>query len=400
MVGHRNSSKNNNAESAQDYLDLTVVDQAFGDFADLYSDVLRVSVAATPEQIQLAYFDRRSELFTLLAKIDAKQPQTKQTATDRFHTERKMDSVVLAVRILGDPTQRLRYDRMRQERLLNRRRAMQGQLPGFEPESPINTSLDAPSVVDEHDYTPNSHHRGNGNSHSKRKSSSKKKDRKNRRQMEIEVMEQTSLSPEEPQHQGRASPKRSSKDKKGSSSSSRKRNYTMEEPTDKYQPAVVTPTHHDEDQVRMRNTTSSDETEGTDPTVTDGEDDSATADREPRTRGRSRRRSGSEDQRDGEEEDDDNNTAKQNERGGCLALFKGSSKSNNKSSSSSSVQKSSGALSCLGSSRTFRKLSDEISGAFEDTLVSVDQVFNAFTLTDKDIKAVTKRIDRAKHQLH
>jgi hypothetical protein len=60
---------------------------------------------------------------------------------------------------------------------------------------------------------------------------------------------------------------------------------------------------------------------------------------------------------------------------------------------------SSGMLSCITNSRILRKLTDEISGACEDTLVSVDQVFNAFTLTDRDIRAVTKRIDKAKRQL-
>jgi hypothetical protein len=117
------------AETAADALDLSVIDNAFGDFADLYSDVLRVSVVATHEQIQLAYFDRRSELFALLAKMDA-APQDDSAGTTHADAERKMDSVVLAVRILGDPEQRLDYDRMRQERLLNRRRAAHGQLPG------------------------------------------------------------------------------------------------------------------------------------------------------------------------------------------------------------------------------------------------------------------------------
>jgi hypothetical protein len=59
----------------------------------------------------------------------------------------------------------------------------------------------------------------------------------------------------------------------------------------------------------------------------------------------------------------------------------------------------SGMLSCITNSRILRKFTDEISGACEDTLVSVDQVFNAFTLTDRDIRAVTKRIDKAKRQL-
>jgi len=56
-------------------------------------------------------------------------------------------------------------------------------------------------------------------------------------------------------------------------------------------------------------------------------------------------------------------------------------------------------FSCISASKTFKSLTDELSGACEDTLVSVDQVFHAFTLTDKDIKAVTKKIGKAKRLL-
>ena len=58
-----------------------------------------------------------------------------------------------------------------------------------------------------------------------------------------------------------------------------------------------------------------------------------------------------------------------------------------------------GMFGCITGTKTFRNISDEVSGACEDTLISVDQVFNAFTLTDKDIKAVTKKIHKAKMQL-
>lgn len=66
--------------------------------------------SATAEQLQMAYFDRRSELFALLASIDSEQEQDDITASHRFHAERKMDAVVMAVRILGDPELRQEYD--------------------------------------------------------------------------------------------------------------------------------------------------------------------------------------------------------------------------------------------------------------------------------------------------
>ncbi|CAB9515719.1 expressed unknown protein [Seminavis robusta] len=89
---------------------LEVIYQAFGEHADLYKDVLQVKSSATAEQIQMAYFDRRSELFALLASIDSEEEQDDITASHRFHAERKMDAVVMAVRILGDPQLREEYD--------------------------------------------------------------------------------------------------------------------------------------------------------------------------------------------------------------------------------------------------------------------------------------------------
>ena len=68
------------------------------------------------------------------------------------------------------------------------------------------------------------------------------------------------------------------------------------------------------------------------------------------------------------------------------------------SAASGKAEERSDMLSCITNSRILRNISDEISGACEDALVSVDQVFNAFTLTDKDIRAVTRRIDKAKQQ--
>ena len=59
-----------------------------------------------------------------------------------------------------------------------------------------------------------------------------------------------------------------------------------------------------------------------------------------------------------------------------------------------------GLFGCISGSRAVQRIANEISGACDDTLTSFDQVFNAFTLTDKDIKAVRKKIDRAERQLN
>jgi hypothetical protein len=97
-------------------VNLSIIDEAYGAASDLYRDILRVNSNATPEQIQRAYFDRRNELFELLANMD-QEDQDSITASHRFHAERKMDAVVMAMRILGDPILRIQYDDMRVERI-------------------------------------------------------------------------------------------------------------------------------------------------------------------------------------------------------------------------------------------------------------------------------------------
>jgi hypothetical protein len=96
---------------------LLVIDEAFGPSADLYVDVLGVQPNASNGQIQHSYFDRREELFRLLNDIDEDQEQDSITTSHRLHAERKLDAVVVAMRILGDSELRIEYDDMRFERL-------------------------------------------------------------------------------------------------------------------------------------------------------------------------------------------------------------------------------------------------------------------------------------------
>mmetsp|Transcript_10023 Transcript_10023/g.28475 ORF Transcript_10023/g.28475 Transcript_10023/m.28475 type:complete len:84 (-) Transcript_10023:325-576(-) len=48
---------------------------------------------------------------------------------------------------------------------------------------------------------------------------------------------------------------------------------------------------------------------------------------------------------------------------------------------------------CLGG------IKDEITGTYQDTVTSMSQVCGAFTLTDKDINAVSKHIRKFKREL-
>ena len=95
-------------------VDLSVIDEAFGPTSDLYTDVLGVKSNASSEQIQRAYFERRNDLFGLLADMDAEVEQDSITESHRFHAERQLDAVVMTLRILGDANARSAYDDLRE----------------------------------------------------------------------------------------------------------------------------------------------------------------------------------------------------------------------------------------------------------------------------------------------
>lgn len=100
-------------------LNLSAIDEAFGERADLYRDVLRLKSDASTQQIQQAYFSRRDELFQMFADFDHEQVPT--DSPQRYQLERQMDALVMALRILGDPTTRIRYDEIRRDRVVGRK---------------------------------------------------------------------------------------------------------------------------------------------------------------------------------------------------------------------------------------------------------------------------------------
>ena len=113
---------NSGCSNTMNELNLSVVNEAYGDHSDLYLHVLRVKPNAGSAQIQEAYFDRRNELFHILSQISRTGKENDNDNDDdqqqqQRNTERKMDAVVCAVRILGDPDLRLQYDDIRTERV-------------------------------------------------------------------------------------------------------------------------------------------------------------------------------------------------------------------------------------------------------------------------------------------
>jgi hypothetical protein len=268
---------------ASDDLDLAVIDRGYGPFADLYSDVLRVNGAASDAQIQLAYFDRRAELFAVLAKLKVGSDDERG---EWLQTERMMDAVVLAVRILGDPALRDVYDRTRDDRLVHRRRVKQGLPPGQEAQ--VRDASD--SEITTNDTEAQNRPQWGGIQLSERKKLPVDNKENNLNDAPAVI----------------ASPSRSKKEKKS---------------------------------LKVQET---------------------------REISESRRQGGGDVEKHRKAE---RHAAKE------------------------------GYMSWITQSRTIRRFSDEIGGACEDAMMSVDQVFNAFTLTEKDIRAVTKRIDRAKREM-
>ena len=357
-------------------LDLRLIDETYGKRADLYRDVLKVPKTATADEIQLAYFDRRSELFALLGKID-KKSRTANADQQRYMAEKKMDSVVFALRILSEPSLRKAYNKARTERtgiasqpnskksLKNQQHLRQDSLDKFLVQTSFSDSifanLSSRSDLDE-DRNP-------------RKSTRRQK-------------QQPSSAPnrEEPVKEKRSIFGR------------RKRNKKKKQSKD-----ALNDSH---------------DTNLTDTSMTDNEDERNTitdassifvgmepgTDPEFRRRGDDETRTRFDDEtltyRDDETRtylDDDTRTYRDDE---TRTFF-----SDGDTMVSEMVQHrdgpwaTDGVFGCISGSRVFRKLVTEVSDACEDTLISVDQVFNAFTLTDKDIKAVTKKIERVKMQL-
>lgn len=345
--------------SSKHQLDLQVINDAFGKHSDLYEDVLHVASSATQEEIQLAYFDRRSELFTLLAKIDAK-PQSDAMVNQRYKAERKMDAVVLAVRVLGSSSLRAAYDRVRPERLR--------EPAAMTPQWFSRRNLSSPRLV-----TPTAAAAviGSGfdDGYSEMYDTSELEETQS-----VEVGVDT------------LPPVRSPTNTRSQRRETNKEIRETKRETSRKTSIKSSKSHKTKRDANVNSNgltkTSSKDTDSTE-VMSEGDDGVAV-------------RHSSQQKIKNLIEDNLSVAMESRQEDDTLAADTMDTVS---TTEKEAVRKSSGVFSCFSGSRVLRKLSDEISGAFEDTLVSVDQVFNAFTLTDKDIKAVTKKIHKAKRQL-
>ena len=524
-------------------LDLQVIDDTFGKNADLYEDVLRVPTTATQEEIQLAYFDRRSELFTLLAKIDAamKGPQSESSSSmvdqRRYKAEKQMDSVVFAVRILADPTLRLSYDDIRPDRV-GVGVILPAQAGGYtlqQTQSAVTTESSSvaishtssnamSSTMSSNSNNDNNTSNNNSNSNNKRRSRkqqqqqqnqrdrtppqqnqhaspprtvtptelpanissstsvsetkswihsafsgslfsnddddgigkeqedfgdntdtynnppTRKQKRRQKQQQEQQQPSSTSSSPDRPsaeydhREQQQEYPVEKVKEKK--SLWGRKKRKKKKESKDSNgislnnnidSNVMIDTSMTDSEDIHNNNNNSQHNNSNNIGGGGGGDHDNARSSSSSNSKLRgggvfsnfkrsvSMQRSstshtehttGTEMTRTGDQqgdgEDDDDTRTFLDDDGETFAsasVFSNADEEELHKNAAATCGREQGMFGCITGTKTFRNISDEVSGACEDTLISVDQVFNAFTLTDKDIKAVTKKIHKAKMQL-
>ena len=521
-------------------LDLQVIDDTFGKNADLYEDVLRVPTTATQEEIQLAYFDRRSELFTLLAKIDAamKGPQSESSSSmadqRRYKAEKQMDSVVFAVRILADPTLRLSYDDIRPDRVGVGVILPAAQAGGYtlqQTQSAVTTESSSvaishtsssamSSTMSSNSNNDNNTSNNNSNSNNKRRSRKQQQQQQNQRdrtppqqnqhaspprtvtptELPANISSSTSVSDtkswihsafsgslfsndddndigKEQEDFGdnadtynntptRKQKRRQKQQQQSSSTSSspdrpsaeydhreQQQEYPVEKVKEKKslwgrKKRKKKKESKDSNGISLNNNINSNVM--IDTSMTDSEDihnnnsqhnnsnniggsgggdhdnaRSSSSSSNSKLRGGgvfsnfkrsvSMQRSstshtehttgtemtGTGDQQEEGDDDDDTRTFLDDdgETFASASVFSNAADDEELHQNAATCGREQGMFGCITGTKTFRNISDEVSGACEDTLISVDQVFNAFTLTDKDIKAVTKKIHKAKMQL-
>eukprot|EP00536_Pseudo-nitzschia_multiseries_P003293 jgi/Psemu1/7384/gm1.7384_g len=425
-------------------LDLRIIDDTYGKNADLYEDVLRVPMTATHEEIQKAYFDRRSELFTLLAKLDAaaRGPQSASPASlasidkRRYLAERKMESVVIVVRILAEPALRKAYDKIRTKRTgieepsaasdvgqnLQYAASLATSSSASESKNWIQSTLSSPIFSS---FSTSKAYDGDGDDvddddddDEDRKEDEERNPRKSKRRQKLKKQFCHSNRDLDSERVQENLPERSTEQEKKSIWGRKKRKKKAQQKNSSLNDSIDTNatdlslTDNEETHNHGTNSKKIEETYDVRPSLSIRSSTSQTTDYDSVSpyevvkRGGELRNSNQrrqivqnetlEDDDDTTRRDDDTRTfmGDDGETFATASIF-----SKDYDDDYTERGPCGGAFGCIAASKTIKSITDELSGACEDTLVSVDQVFHAFTLTDKDIKAVTKKIHKAQRQL-
>jgi len=367
-------------------LDLSMINEVYGPYADLYKDVLKISVTASSEDIQTAANRiRRVELVVHSqtgrfgrAGRPFDEPQTDDTSSlglgsipqrqpqQGSHTlKQKMDALETAVQILLDPYQRYLYDsQIRRLRLLKshaheqQQQQQQRGSPWYERHTSFPRAMDLVDDIEDKKEDDHFNKRGSSKSKERRRewprpqqegSSSSRRYNLSHRKSEDDKDVEEEEEEKENCNNGRASIRRVA----STASSTRSGNESRRQRLQRNH-SWVEPTGREEEKTRSSVRRSTCPHDGQ-KYHQDDEEETHNDD-------------------DDEDDDDDDDDDEREERDRSF-------------------------FSWIFHSRILRIFSSELGDACHDTLLSVDQVFNAFTITDKNIKAVTKRIDRAKKDM-
>lgn len=335
---------------------MQVVDQAFGPHADLYVDVLRVSCLATQQEVQDAFFLRRSELFHLLGKLETTS-QDPNIVEQRLRLERRMDATVVAFRVLDDQEQRMYYDEARHERLQKRSEEDDFSSSGID-RLQVSTLHPHPAVSRQTEEPPPQQSSSRAITPSP-PSSSRKARREARQSEKYRYSWKTDKANKSNSSRGSPTPSNTSllDSQEEPSDSAQQENATTSSSTRAIQATFIEETDDDDD------------------------DDTALTDKTPEQNSRQNQRTAE-------------TTSKTKLKTSSTSKRRVSKSKRHPHSSSSerSLAKKSPVSSML------RSVVDEIRGSVDDTTAAFDQVCHAFTLGEKDIAAVTARIDKAKRQ--
>lgn len=90
---------------------LSVIDDVYGEDADIYHDVLGIPPTASVKTIKKAFLERRSELLHMPEALRVEEEQDDISVSHLIEAERKLDALLMAAHILADRNLRDVYDR-------------------------------------------------------------------------------------------------------------------------------------------------------------------------------------------------------------------------------------------------------------------------------------------------
>ena len=104
--------------TAMNRFDIHVIDSVYGRNSDLYRDILGVSPRSSRKEIRAAFVDSRDAFFSFQSQVEDGNVVVTDGQMD--FAKKRMDAVVAAFRILHDPDLRAYYDETRVKRLHQR----------------------------------------------------------------------------------------------------------------------------------------------------------------------------------------------------------------------------------------------------------------------------------------